>query len=82
MHWKKVSQEKPPINKSILIGYFHCADEFRWFDVVVKRPYDTDKKYNPNYYVYKVHLRENERDLEDDFYWCEVDTPCDKMVCF
>jgi hypothetical protein len=89
MKWTKSEEKMPPLNKKILLGesytYFEGGIEnrqFKWFQAYVERPFDLDKKYNENYYVY-IHLKSDISDGEeiwkkryDEFtlekYWMEI----------
>lgn len=56
INWIKFNDQIPPLNKPILMGFFNskCSypPKFEWFKCKVYRPYDEDKKYNPNYYEF------------------------------
>ena len=75
MKWTRVSDELPPLNTEILLCN-HINKEgkmFCWDRTIVTRPYNSDKKYNPDYYEYKPH--QLPKGLKMDDYWMVLTAP-------
>ena len=77
MNWIKVKDKKPPLNIDIVmrpIGMSRIAVSR------CKRPYDHDKKFNPEYIVYEFpglknregYSRSEEIELKDKDMWFEL----------
>lgn len=50
LNWKKISDEKPDINKKCLVlGHETYLNFFKLY-----RRYDDDKKYNPDFYEWRI----------------------------
>jgi hypothetical protein len=82
MDWKRVDQEKPPLQKHILIGtvdYYGDSNNFKWKKGYIYRPFDSDKEMNPN--IYKViyfceHAETSKTEtLSPYMFWCDVEVP-------
>jgi hypothetical protein len=80
MQWKKVSDEKPPKGKDILLlvssiksGIFNSIPLGTIIEVKTYRPFERDKKYNPDYYEFKYCSTAFE--LNDEDYWMEIEKP-------
>ena len=86
MNWKQVKDELPPIGEEILLGTLkHLGDRnaFYWTSGYVYRPYDQDKKFNPNYYEidFKSDFYNKNRDrcLGFNDFWLKIETPINEI---
>lgn len=75
MEWKKFSDEILPLYENLLIGTFLNPYYFSWDEGKVYRPYNEDKKYNPDYYYYITVRSSDEKTLYPDTYWMEIENP-------
>jgi hypothetical protein len=77
MKFTNIKEQLPPFGKRLLIGYSwnNTDDRNNWFAGMFKRPFDDDKKYNPDYIEYCNF--ESRRDWTalnfTETYWAEVD---------
>lgn len=73
MKWKSVAEERPPVGKQILLARL-VQQKLQWFASCVERPFDSSKKYHPDYYYFKSREESKiEYDLTDDMYWLDID---------
>jgi len=76
MKWKKIKEEIPPLDKMIVISrYDYSLDDYVWLPGIVKRPYDRDYKYNPNYYYIIDPISGLEIDFSMEIFWMEIIIP-------
>lgn len=85
MEWKNVKDEMPPLRKKILLFTWRPAvdsnDKRRFYIRLgeVDRPYDSDKRYNPDYYAFYLYDEKNSEwigeTLEKDSQWFLIEFP-------
>lgn len=79
MEWKYVKDEIPPLNEYVLLsrkkGYIQVNScGCKYAVVLIDRPFNKDKKYNENYYIYRAGNHDwNEIHQED--MWIEIKEP-------
>jgi hypothetical protein len=78
MKWYTVKEKFPPLNKHILLGIKDInTNKFEWFKTYIKRPFEKDKKYNPDYFIFvdDRFVYNFDSILEEYHYWMEIDEP-------
>jgi len=76
--WHKFKDTKPPLRQELLIlKFWNDGVIHRWFVSEFRRPYDSDKKFNPDYYEYfePDYKCRDWRRVEEDFLWAIVPLP-------
>jgi len=88
MEWTTFEKEMPPIGKTILIAGKFIRHDFSlspreqvklWCAIAeVYRPFDSDEKFNPNYY--ELHYKNNIGEevigkVEKNIFWCKITMP-------
>jgi len=81
MKWTKVKEQMPPLNKRIIIAkqsFLGSRIELQAFLAEIRRPFDKDSIYNPDYYCYNTEAIDNGNSqitLTDEDYWLDLEIP-------
>jgi hypothetical protein len=81
MQWKQVKNELPPLHEEILIAILreYSDNSMYCFLAKVKKPFDVNKKFNPNYYeMYGIET--NFKELKPEYFWMKLDFPCFEYI--
>ena len=82
MKFIKVEDQLPPLNKNIIVArqqYSYCGESLVWSLGFVIRPFEKDKKFNPDYYEL-AYFDEKQNGwekmtLEKSMYWMDIELP-------
>lgn len=53
MEWKNAIEERPEINRAVLVRVVYDGKASHYFFARLLHPFDQEKKYNENYYVWR-----------------------------